>query len=236
VEDGDGEVIAGNAGEPAAEERPAVVAGSLMRLRLGPILDLNGHTVPDGTLVTFDVRYEGEDVALMMEPAITRNGMAVREVTPDRSGILQISARAHDASSGNGIGIVIIPSITPTPPPIVLITPEEAPPVVDGGALGRGVALDRVNLVTLSIALFTLAVVLSLLLIVQIRVLPRPTLVHNMLWATIFGLSGYILYGIGLFPGGAWLRANVGVWGTPVTVLVPMLLPLLWLQLRGDER
>jgi beta-N-acetylhexosaminidase len=236
VEDGDGEVIAGNAGEPAAEERPAVVAGSLMRLRLGPILDLNGHTVPDGTLVTFDVRYEGEDVALMMEPAITRNGMAVREVTPDRSGILQISARAHDASSGDGIGIVIIPSITPTPPPIVLITPEEAPPVVDGGALGRGVALDRVNLVTLSIALFTLAVVLSLLLIVQIRVLPRPTLVHNMLWATIFGLSGYILYGIGLFPGGAWLRANVGVWGTPVTVLVPMLLPLLWLQLRGDER
>jgi hypothetical protein len=64
-------------------------------------------------------------------------------------------------------------------------------------------------------------ITLSLLLIVQIRVLPRPTLVHNMLWATIFGLAGYILYGIGLFPGGAWLRANVGVWGTPVTVLMP---------------
>lgn len=236
VEDGDGKMIAGNAGEPAAEERPAIVAGSLIRLRLGPIQDLNGHPVPDGTLVTFDVRYEGEEVTLMMEPAITRNGMAVREVTPERSGILQISARSHNASSGNGIGIVVIPPITPTPAPVVLITPEEIPPAIDGGALGSSTVLDRVNLLTLSIALLTLVVVLSLLLIVQIRVLPRPTLVHNMLWATIFGLAGYILYGIGLFPGGAWLRANVGVWGTPVTVLIPMLLPLLWLQLRGDER
>jgi beta-N-acetylhexosaminidase len=223
-------------GEPAAEEHPVIMAGSLMRLRLGPILDLNGHPVPDGTLVAFDVRYEGEEVALMMEPAITRNGMAVREVTPDRSGILQISARSHGASSGAGIGIVVIPPTTPTPAPIVLITPEEIPPATDGRAPGPGAALDRVNLLSLSIALFTLAITLSLLLIVQIRVLPRPTLVHNMLWATIFGLAGYILYGIGLFPGGAWLRANVGVWGTPVTVLIPMLLPLLWLQLRGDER
>jgi beta-N-acetylhexosaminidase len=236
VEDGDGKQIAGNVGEPAAEEHPVIMAGSLMRLRLGPILDLNGHPVPDGTLVAFDVRYEGEEVALMMEPAITRNGMAVREVTPDRSGILQISARSHGASSGAGIGIVVIPPTTPTPAPIVLITPEEIPPATDGRAPGPGAALDRVNLLSLSIALFTLAITLSLLLIVQIRVLPRPTLVHNMLWATIFGLAGYILYGIGLFPGGAWLRANVGVWGTPVTVLIPMLLPLLWLQLRGDER
>lgn len=236
VEDGDGKVIAGNAGEPAAEERPTITAGSLMRLRLGPILDLNGHPVPDGTLVTLDLRYEAEDVALTMEPALTRNGMAVREVTPDRSGILQISARSHNASTGAGIGVVVVPPVTPTPAPVVLITPEELPPAVDNGALGRSTTLDRVNLLTLSIALLTLVVVLSLLLIVQIRVLPRPTLVHNMLWATIFGLAGYILYGIGLFPGGAWLRANVGVWGTPVTVLIPMLLPLLWLQLRADDR
>lgn len=236
VEDSDGKVIATNVGELAAEERPTVVTGSLIRLRLGPILDLNGHPVPDGTLVTFDLRYEAEDVALTMEPAPTRNGMAVREVTPDRGGILQISARSLNASSGVGVGVVVIPPVTLTPAPVTLITPEELPPAVDNGALGRSARLDRVNLLTLSIALLTLVIVLSLLLIVQVRVLPRPTLVHNMLWATVFGLAGYILYGIGLFPGGAWLRANVGVWGTPITVLIPMLLPLLWLQLRGDER
>jgi beta-N-acetylhexosaminidase len=210
-----------------------------MRLRLGPIMDLNGHAVPDGAVVAFELRYEGEEVALMMEQAVTRNGMAVREVTPDRSGILQISARSHNASSGDRIGIVVIPPAAPTPAPGAALTATTATTTdapIDNGALGRRATLDRVNLLTLSIALFTLVIVLSLLLIVQIRVLPRSTLVHNMLWATIFGLAGYILYGIGIFPGATWLRENVGVWGTPVTVLIPMLLPLLWLQLRGDER
>ncbi|MBE2239203.1 MAG: hypothetical protein IAE81_15550 [Caldilineaceae bacterium] len=239
VEDNDGNLIARNDGEPAAEERPVVMAGSLMRLRLGPIMDLNGHAVPDGAVVAFELRYEGEEVALMMEQAVTRNGMAVREVTPDRSGILQISARSHNASSGDRIGIVVIPPAAPTPAPGAALTATTATTTdapIDNGALGRRATLDRVNLLTLSIALFTLVIVLSLLLIVQIRVLPRSTLVHNMLWATIFGLAGYILYGIGIFPGATWLRENVGVWGTPVTVLIPMLLPLLWLQLRGDER
>jgi len=236
VEDGDGNQIAGNAIELAAKERPALAAGSLMRLRLGPIADHNSHPVPDGTLVTFDLRYEGEEVALMMEPTVTRSGMAVREVTPDRGGILQISARAHAASSGDEIGVVIIPPAAPTPAVDATETTSPATPAIDSGTLGAGAPLDRVNLLTLSIALLTLAIVLSLLLIVQIRVLPRSTLVHNMLWAAIFGLSGYILYGIGLFPGGGWLRTNAGVWGTPVTVLIPMLLPLLWLQLRGEER
>jgi hypothetical protein len=94
---------------------------------------------------------------------------------------------------------------------------------------------ERVNLATLVIALFTILVTLSLFLIVQVRVLPRTILVHNMLWAAIFGLLGYLLYGAGLFPGANWLRANVSVWGTTVVVFVPMLLPLLWLQLRGEE-
>jgi hypothetical protein len=94
---------------------------------------------------------------------------------------------------------------------------------------------ERVNLATLLIALFTIIVTLSLFLIVQVRVLPRAALVHNMLWAAIFGLLGYLLYALGLFPGANWLRSNVSVWGTTVVVFVPMLLPLLWLQLRGDE-
>ena len=56
----------------------------------------------------------------------------------------------------------------------------------------------------------------------------------NMLWATIFGLAGYVLYAIGLFPGGDWLAALPGRVGAAVTVFVPMLLPLLWLQVRSD--
>jgi hypothetical protein len=87
---------------------------------------------------------------------------------------------------------------------------------------------ERVNLMTLLIALFTIVVTLSLFLIMQVRVLPRAALVHNMLWAAIFGLLGYLMYGLGLLPGANWLRSNISVWGTTVVVFVPMLLPLLW--------
>jgi hypothetical protein len=89
---------------------------------------------------------------------------------------------------------------------------------------------------TLVIALMTLLITLSLLLIVQIRVLSRPALVKHLLWATIFGLAGYILYAVGLVPGGTWLRSYLGLLGVPIVVFIPMLIPLLWLQLRSEER
>jgi hypothetical protein len=73
-------------------------------------------------------------------------------------------------------------------------------------------------------------------MIVQIHLLPRIMLVNHMLWAAVFGLAGYVLYGLGLFPGGSWLNDSIGLLGTPVPVFVLMLLPLLWLQLRGDRR
>lgn len=34
-------------------------------------MDVNGHAVPDGVVVAFELRYEGEEVALMMEQAVT---------------------------------------------------------------------------------------------------------------------------------------------------------------------
>jgi beta-N-acetylhexosaminidase len=236
VEEGGGNVIAQNSEGLSGDERPTIDTGSLMRLRVGPITDLNGNPVPDGTLVTFDLRYEGEEVGLMMEPTATRNGSAVREVTPDRGGVLRINARAGRATGGNGISVIVL---SPGPPTSESGAVAPGEPLVNEGdapAIARSLTPDRVNLLTLSIALFTMIIVLSLLLIVQVRVLPRPALVHNMLWATIFGLAGYILYGIGLFPGGTWLRVNVGMLGIPIVVFIPMLLPLLWLQLRGEER
>lgn len=238
VEESDGDLIVRTSEEPAAGERPSVDIGSLMRLRAGPITDLNGNPVPEGVQVGFELRYEGEETALMMEPVASRNGIAVREVTPDRSGVLRINARTGRASSAGGVSVVVLPPITS--PAESSAEAASAAPVGAGQsedpALIRTPAPDRVNLLTLSLALFTMLIVLSLLLIVQVRVLPRPLLVHNLLWAAIFGLAGYILYGIGLFPGGAWLRNNVGMLGIPIVVFIPMLLPLLWLQLRSEER
>ena len=239
LETSDGTALTSSMSTASEEDRPEIATSTLLRLRIGPVLDRNGHQVPDGTVVTFDLRYEGEEVALMMEPAQTRRGMAVREITPERSGILRISASAGQASTGHEIAVVVISPNLPDAPSSDTPANSEAdlstvPPADELPEEVRSTRSRRVDIGTLAIALATLIITVSLLLIVQVRVLPRTTLVHNMLWATIFGLAGYVLYGIGLFPGGDWLAELPGRVGTSITVFVPMLLPLLWLQVRGD--
>jgi beta-N-acetylhexosaminidase len=231
VTTGEGEVVADNttSGDEAIDTPPLDV-GATLELVVGPILDRNGHTVPDGTIVEFELRYDGEELAMAVDPALTRSGIATRDVNVERSGTLRLAATSGEATSGEPLLVVIVPPPTPTPEPL----PPDAEADNPSGGI-QPVLPERVNLATLLIALFTIVVTLSLFLIVQVRVLPRAALVHNMLWAAIFGLLGYLLYGLGLFPGANWLRANVSVWGTTVVVFVPMLLPLLWLQLRGDE-
>jgi hypothetical protein len=107
-------------------------------------------------------------------------------------------------------------------------TPQpERPSLLEGDEL--------VNSFTLLIALLTMVITLSLLLIAQVQILPRQVLVHNMLWAVIFGLAAYILYSLGLIPGIALLKDRLGVLGPAVVVFIAMLLPLLWLQLRTEQ-
>lgn len=256
IEGSDGTVLARSSALPLLDERPTVEPGKILRLRAGPIRDLNGNPVPDGTQVSFELRYEGEEVGLVIEPVATRNGSAVSEVTLERSGVLRASARSHAASSGDGISLVVLPPALPAPallspalpsaalPSPALLSPtaavtlalQTAPADPAELTLARSPAPDRANVLTLVIALMTLLITLSLLLIVQIRVLSRPALVKHLLWATIFGLAGYILYAVGLVPGGTWLRSYLGLLGVPIVVFIPMLIPLLWLQLRSEER
>jgi beta-N-acetylhexosaminidase len=214
----------------AAVDTPPIDLGATLSLAVGPIADRNGHTVPDGTLVEFDLKYDGEELAVALDPAITRDGIATRNVVVERSGMLRVAATSSGATTGEPLSLIVLPPPTPTPEPAP--ADAQAPDVLPAG---QPALPQRVNLLTLVIALFTIVVTLSLFLIVQVRVLPRAALVHNMLWAAIFGLLGYLMYGLGLFPGANWLRSNISAWGTTVVVFVPMLLPLLWLQLRGEE-
>ena len=75
---------------------------------------------------------------------------------------------------------------------------------------------------------------LSLLLIIQIRILPRATLVHNMLWTVIVGLAAYVAYGVGLLPGAGMLHQNLDTTAAALVVFVGMLATMLWLQLRSN--
>ena len=91
------------------------------------------------------------------------------------------------------------------------------------------------TVVSLAVALLTIMVTISLLLVVLVRVLSRQTLVHSILWAVNCGLGAYILYGLGLLPGGSWLQESLRVWGTGLVVFIAMIVPLVWLQLRTIE-
>ncbi|MCC9076961.1 glycoside hydrolase family 3 protein [Litorilinea aerophila] len=234
------------------EPPPTVDVGTMLRIQVGPVYDLNGKVVPDGTRVNFQLIYEGEELALPIEPAMTRNGIAIRDVLLERSGMLRVAAQAGQATTGQAITLNVqgtalaetgngsaaenasaasaaadMTSTTAmTGPAQVAALVENTP----GGAEN----LPENRIPSLIIALLTIAATLSLLLIVEVRVLPRAILVHSMLWAVIFGLAAYILYGLGWLPGSQWLQSSLRIWGAGVVVFIAMLFPLVWLQLRME--
>ncbi len=241
--------------EAGSEEIAATVeAGAVLQLQVNQILDHNGHPVPDNVAVNFSVAYADSAATLPVEPIFTRNGSAQREITVEQPGRIEISASAGEATTAGVVIIKVLPTaeasadttgtvITPAEANTLqqTTTPTQTAPTASNTPLNGGLPLIQpdanlawANWVTLVIALLTILVTLSLLLILQIRIMPRSMLVHNMLWATICGLSAYILFGLGLLPGAGFLRGTLQFWSSAVVVFIGMLLPLLWLQLRAE--
>lgn len=241
---------------------PIITIGSAIRLRVDQVLDHNGHLVPDGFPVNFHLVYENPEMTIPIEPVLTRNGGVIREVVLEQAGRLLISANAGDATTGETLVLRVQDPIAEATANAVTanvvtanaesITPVEQPLAATGtllptttvatGDTGAGLpplptlasTTEWATWDTLIIALLTIMVTLSLLLILQIRILPRSMLVHNMLWATIFGLAAYILFALGVLPGTAFLIGTLRIWSAAVVVFIGMLLPLLWLQLRAE--
>ncbi len=241
---------------------PIINIGTVIRLRVEQVLDHNGHLVPDGVPVNFHLVYENPEMTIPIEPVLTRNGSAVREVVLEQAGRLLISASAGDATTADPLILRVqdpiaeatanavtvnavtanaesVPRVEQTvtmtnallPTTTVIIeNTDGGPPPLPSAAL----ATKQATLETLIIALLTIMVTLSLLLILQIRILPRSMLVHNMLWAMIAGLSAYILFALGVLPGTTFLLNTLRIWSAAVVVFIGMLLPLLWLQLRAE--
>jgi len=250
--------------EPSPENNaaaPIINIGSVIRLQVDRVLDHNGHPVPDGVPVQFHLAYENPEMTIPLEPTLTRNGNAIREVIVEQTGRLLISASAGDATTADVFALRIQDPIaeatanamatdaeeaqntesTATAPvaPTVASTstntisaPEAGigPPPLEGTVTARNWA----TLDTLVIAMLTILVTLSMLLILQLHILPRSILVHNMLWATICGLAAYILFALGLLPGAGFLLNTLRLWSAAVVVFIGMLLPLLWLRLRAE--
>jgi beta-N-acetylhexosaminidase len=236
-----GEVLAG---ANVTASTPLTMPGTMVRIQAGPIQDHNGKPVRNGTPVELVLAYADNPAADDLLAVSTQNGVAVQDVVLDGSGVMRVAARSGDAASIAEVALSV-PAALP-PGTDATVTPAITGAAVAAGspltsdlavdaAVQPGIARRPLSLISLAVALLTMLATLSLLLIVLVRVLPRATLVHSMLWAINFGLAGYILYGLGWVPGGAWLQGSLQTWGVGLVVFISMLLPMVWLQLRIDE-
>ncbi len=242
----EGEVLI-DTGVDDAGPLPQIESGQTIRVQAGPVLDRNGKVVRNGTPVELRLTDEDNSSEPVVETVQTQNGLATRDLVVNSTGVVMITARAGEAVSAGDVALnVQVPAsemaaaaLLSTAVPMTVaasITAGLTTSVAGATDLVPGDAPDgkRINLVSLAVALLTMIATSSLLLIVQVRVLSRQSLVHGILWAVNCGLIGYILYGLGLIPGGGWLENSLQVWGSALVVFIAMLLPLVWLQLRTE--
>lgn len=110
-------------------------------LRAGPILDYNGHVVPDGTPVEFAVTYNNGG-RIPVTAVGTRNGIAETVITLSSPGSVQIFAQSGQAQSQRPQVVSVAappatstattnpsstPSPSPTPEPTNTATPSPTP-------------------------------------------------------------------------------------------------------------
>lgn len=103
----------------------SVRKGDMLYLEAGPILDSNGHMIPDGTPVQFILSYvqEGVERTLSVE---SRHGMANAAITLDREGQLDIIAQSEQALRSFTVRLTI-PADQPVIPQIIMPTPPPEP-------------------------------------------------------------------------------------------------------------
>ena len=120
--------------EPASEPVtpvPLFRMGETVRIQAGPVLDKNGHSVPDGTVVRFTVRLAGENLIIDQPDALTADGLATINYRIERDGILEVNASSEPAmvsgtlvlNTQGGLAQVIMPTPTPTIQPTPSATP-----------------------------------------------------------------------------------------------------------------
>jgi hypothetical protein len=138
-------------GGQATNEPPSFKVGDVLRLQTGLIVDYNGHTVPDGTIVQFIQQDRIQGTVNIIATVTTQQGVASLDYVleartgPGRfritaeSGPAMHSAEVDITIEGTGEGIpevtviiatippTITPSVTPTSPPTATATATPTP-------------------------------------------------------------------------------------------------------------
>ena len=131
---------------PEPTPTPSFRVGDTVSVRTSIILDHNGHLVPDGTGVRFNIALSGEGGVVQQIDAVTTQGVAGVSFSIDRPGLLEIRAESDPALtsvvlqlnvSSEGFSITVVaptPIISITHTPEVVATPfvKSSSPMTQG--------------------------------------------------------------------------------------------------------
>jgi beta-N-acetylhexosaminidase len=233
-----------------------IQVGSQIELETGVILDRNGHQVPDGTPVEFNLRYPAESLALAPQVENTVGGKARTIVALDRPGELWITAQSGEAKNSTRIELrvggdspgtiaTVVPTPTPSPTPEPTVTPtptstwtptprptETPAPVVAPLPPPRK---PRVGLPAFFAALLGALLAGGAVFAVSRRGgAPAPGRIANeraivaALWAAAIAWVAYLLYAVGWLPGATAVQARGLTWVAGAVAFVGGLLTLIW--------
>ncbi len=223
--------------------------GDTITLRTSIIYDHQGHPVPDGTPVVFRLWYPSESLEFRKE-SVTHNGIAEIQFTLERPGELWITVSSLSAKTSTqlllnirpgkpGIVETLVPTPTPTvtptatpsptatptatpsitPTPTVTPTATPVPPREEHIPWSGGDALLMALLGLLVIGIGSGWVWTGMGESVE-------RVVRWITWEWILGLSAYILFSLGLFPGGQHWRLRLGPTAAGIVAILSALIPL----------
>ena len=121
---------------PEATLTPSFRTGDTVSVRTGIIIDHNGHPVPDGTGVRFNILLSGEGGVVQQIDTFTQHGSASASFSISRPGLIEIRAESDPALtsvvlqldvSGEGFSVTVVaptPPVNATSTPEIIVTPD----------------------------------------------------------------------------------------------------------------
>ncbi|NPA91574.1 MAG: glycoside hydrolase family 3 protein [Chloroflexi bacterium] len=234
----------------APEDVQQLELGDTITLRTSVILDRRGHPVPDGTPVVFRLWYPAESLEFRKE-TVTHNGVAEVDIVLERPGEMWISVSSLQAHISTqlrlnirpgepGMVETVVPTPTPTitpsptPQPTPTFTPTFTPSPVPSPTPTppppppRAQQIPWVGGDAFLMALFGLIVIglASVWLWFQVGE-PPERIVRWFSWEWILGWGTYILFSLGLMPGGETWRLRLGPTAGGILAMLTALIPLI---------
>jgi beta-N-acetylhexosaminidase len=217
-----------------------------LHVGLGPVLDRNGHQVPDGTGVTFAASYRGGAGPVALATGTTFGGLTEAMLTLPEPGRAEIVAQSGEATSQRPLVVSVAapptptPTVTPTPTPTPTSLPTATPSATPSATAAptpiptptptpipaQGAAEEPASSAPRPVdGLDLLAAFSATLLagVVGFSIRRRPgrstsRQVRLGLLVLIGGLVGYLLYGAGWLRPEAWVLVEPQAWVQRLTV------------------